>query len=115
MISRFIKLFFLVLALVTIPTLYLLYPSSHVPPPSPGDPVYEYEAGGIDSEHWREKIKPDFEVEEARSGVEDEAGRGFEDDSGAWLGGGILGGGRVDEEVISGGVIMPKLENATAK
>jgi len=125
MISRFTRLFSLVLTLVILSTLYIFYPTSESAPPSPGDPVYKYEAGGIDSDHYNAEIKPDFSKDEplARFGgnieeggvIEHEEVRGvFDDDNGVWIGSEVRGG-RVDEKVLGGSVIMPKLENATAK
>ena len=111
-LSRFARLFLLLTALIVIPTLYLLYPSPSIPR-SPADAVSEYEAGGIDSDHWRTPVKPDFEKEEARD-WEDEVVIGCptgEDCDGTKdkANDGLV------ESVLDGGVIMPKLENATAK
>ncbi|WVQ96176.1 hypothetical protein IAU59_003279 [Kwoniella sp. CBS 9459] len=117
---RFIRLTVLVTIVVLVPTLYLLYPTpEHVP--SPG----EVQAGGIDSEHWREPIQPDLNLgvkdyrgqeeqeyvrewqDGASSGTGSEAGAGGHGDQRGWKG--------VSEETLSGGVIMPKLGNETAK
>ncbi|KAK8849488.1 hypothetical protein IAR55_004822 [Kwoniella newhampshirensis] len=113
---RFVRLTLVLTVLIIAPTLYLLYPTpEHVP--SPGD----MQAGGIDSEHWRDPIKPNlggelFEKEQVREwdGVDDELdtesrGKGSlgKATSGDWSG--------VSDSVIGGGVIMPKLGNATAK
>ena len=115
-LSRFARLFILITIAIIVPTLYLLYPNQPSPP-SPGDEVHEYEAGGIDSPHWRRPLAPDFEREAGRWAEEEvvvkvpaipsqsapeqvEEGRGW---------------GGVEESVLGGGVIMPKLENATAK
>jgi len=124
-LSRFARLFLLLTILLIIPTLYLLYPS-HTQAPSPGDEIYEYEAGGIDSPHWRDPVKPDFETEEVRDWGDElvvgcpagkDCGDGplkggmemeVEDGRGSGL-------GMVDEGVLGGGVIMPKLENAITK
>ncbi|KAK4685160.1 hypothetical protein P7C73_g4995, partial [Tremellales sp. Uapishka_1] len=88
-VPRLARLFFFILLILLGPSLYLLYPADDHPP-SPGDVQYEYEAGGIDSPHWREKVVPAFETEH-------EEARG------------------IDEQVLAGGVIMGKLGNATAK
>jgi hypothetical protein len=122
MVSRFTRLFSLVLGVVVISTLYIFYPSAQSPPPSPNDKPSRYEAGGIDSDHWNPEIKPDFQHEEFghtrggnQGGVEHEEVRELDDDNGSWIGGAVVGGGSVDEKILGGGVIMPKLENATAK
>ncbi|OCF46104.1 thiol oxidase [Kwoniella heveanensis CBS 569] len=116
---RFVRLTVLVTVVILVPTLYILYPSPEYVP-SPG----EVQAGGIDSEHWREPIQPDLNlgVKDYRgSGTEHEreqeqeyvrewqdgAADGRHDDQHGWKG--------VSEETLSGGVIMPKLGNETAK
>ncbi|RXK36063.1 thiol oxidase [Tremella mesenterica] len=104
-LTRFTRLFFLCFLLLAIPTLYLLYPSPQ-PAQTPTDIVEAYEAGGIDSPHWRPPIKPDYELEEGRD-WEDEVildrPVSAEGEKG-WM-----------NEVVGGGVIMPKLGNETAK
>ena len=113
-ISRIGRFTILVVVIIILPSVYLLYPHPDIPR-APDDTMWEYEAGGVDSPHWRDPVKPDFETEEAR-GVE-EAGLGQSRvDGGA-------GGNRLvvedeiigSDEAVNGGVIMPKLENATAK
>lgn len=54
---------------IIVPSLYIFWPSAHSSeknPHKPTDPIEGYEAGGIDSEHHRPPIKPNFEVEEPR-------------------------------------------------
>ncbi|WVQ79417.1 hypothetical protein IAT38_001514 [Cryptococcus sp. DSM 104549] len=102
-LPRFLRLTLLVTLLIVVPTLYLLYPSPERQP-SPG----EYQAGGIDSPHWRAPVKPDLD-----GGYEREEGRGWGDE--LVVGGGGRQGVTVNQDVINGGVIMPKLGNATAK
>lgn len=122
-VSRFTRFFLILTALIIVPTLYLLYPS-HSTPRSPGDAIYEYEAGGIDSPHWRAPVQPDFEQEKVRDWEDNDACAVGEDCDGAEgmqrtlldkekeKGRSIEG---LEENVSGGGVIMPKLENATAK
>ncbi|ODN78528.1 hypothetical protein L202_04152 [Cryptococcus amylolentus CBS 6039] len=107
-LPRLVRLTLLATALVVLPTLYFLYPSPERLP-SPG----EWQAGGIDSDHWRSPVKPAFGEYEL------EEGRGWDDQSGV---GGSRGWGQgkkkapeIGQDVIHGGVIMPKLGNATAK
>ncbi|WVR09766.1 hypothetical protein IAU60_006842 [Kwoniella sp. DSM 27419] len=117
-LPRFVRLGLIVTSVVIAPTLYLLYPSPEYVP-SPGD----VQAGGIDSDHWREPIQPNFEAypiakEEVRE-WEDEVVMGAGTDatreestlSPAWAG---VGAG-VGDDLLRGGVIMPKLGNETAK
>jgi len=124
---RPLRLFLAVLALVAIPTLYLAYPSPSSQSPEPH--AQQYEAGGIDSEHWRDPIEPQFDD------VELEAGRAWDDEMVVAPGPGASSGSASDvmspdasdeaqgpdhgneygTGVLHGGVIMPKLENATAK
>ena len=112
---------------MVVPTIYLLYPHPD-PAQSPHQEVKAYEAGGIDSDHWRAPIKPDFEKEEARWTGDEDAEDDIPEDSAVHgadrhpvkkpdLAQGVMGGsgGGLDDKVLSGGVIMPKLENATAK
>lgn len=99
-IPRLLRVALLCAFIVIVPTLYLLYPSAERLP-APG----EWQAGGIDSEHWREPVKPDFtryEYEEGRAWGEEVVTQGEAS---------VV----MDGDVIHGGVIMPKLENATAK
>ncbi|OWZ72867.1 hypothetical protein AYX14_01608 [Cryptococcus neoformans] len=99
-IPRILRLALLCAFIVIVPTLYLLYPSEERLP-APG----EWQAGGIDSEHWREPVKPDF----AR--YEHEEGRAWGEELLAQKEASVA----MDDDVIHGGVIMPKLGNATAK
>lgn len=59
-LPRVIRVALAATALILLPTLYILYPSSHSDyrPPSPSDPI-RVDAGGIDSDHWRDPIVPD--------------------------------------------------------
>ncbi|WVW86689.1 hypothetical protein I302_108743 [Kwoniella bestiolae CBS 10118] len=100
-LPRFIRLTLLATFLIVIPTLYFLYPTPERLP-SPG----EYQAGGIDSEHWRTPVKPDYLHEEVRE-WDDELPLGSSKKPDGWKG--------LSEETINGGVIMPKLGNETAK
>ncbi|WVQ75047.1 hypothetical protein IAR50_004656 [Cryptococcus sp. DSM 104548] len=107
-LPRLVRLILLATALIILPTLYFLYPSSERLP-SPG----EWQAGGIDSDHWRSPVKPQL------GEYEHEEGRGWDDQHGVegsrgWVEGKKKAAG-IDQGVIHGGVIMPKLGNATAK
>ena len=131
----------ILLLVIVIPSLYLLYPSSSDPPSDDG----HMEQGGIDSPHWRAPISPVLEQdtnvaagesngerienEELRWEVEDQdsAGDGMEvvDESADTKSGSDgLSSGKEQTEVVlnagtssatGNGVIMPKMENATAK
>lgn len=163
------RIFLLAAVLVFGITLYLFYPSDHFRSPhSPADAYDEYEAGGIDSEHWREPVVPHLEDEQCagatcnvddgasgdagkemvikrpplapkpKSGVkpvtqeelahqsldeaivqerlEDEQARDQKQAAVAPKAPKKAATGLVMEDsVLQGGVIMPKLENATAK
>jgi hypothetical protein len=110
----------ILLLVVVLPSLYLIYPH-HDPEIAPGSAVREYQAGGIDSEHWRAPVKPDFEHEEARWSEDEDEETGDTSHESGRFGKGSSGSHAAvswdapDEKVIGGGVIMPKLENATAK
>jgi len=117
-IPRSLRLFLIILVVVGSLTVWLVYPSNNAPPP---DALYSdhYQAGGIDSEHWRDPVIPPFEEEGRR--WDDEV---LVDSHGTSLGGSstpvvdIQHSSPVEElseSVLGGGVIMPKLENATAK
>jgi hypothetical protein len=136
-LSRVTRLFLILALVIALPTLFLLYPSHRVPH-SLSDPYNSYEAGGIDGPHWRAEKRPDFEKEEERWHAGEE-----EDDEGAmclgdectaggtgksWMGGGggtgktkaggvigVNGAQDAEDDVVEGGVIMPKLVNETAK
>jgi hypothetical protein len=116
-------------ATLVLTTLYFFYPSDHFKSPrSPVDPYNTYEAGGIDSEHYQEPIRPKFETDLTRKEEECEDGQ-------CGVGGVVKGGSKkpqkaviplsdgsksslslvVEEKVLGGGVIMPKLTNETAK
>lgn len=54
-------------ATLVLTTLYFFYPSDHFKSPrSPVDPYNTYEAGGIDSEHYQDPIRPKFETDLTR-------------------------------------------------
>ena len=126
-LPRSARLILVVLGVVILPSIYLLYPHHDVAQ-SPDIPAKEYEAGGIDSAHWRDPIKPDFEKEEARWTQEEDVLQPpqvpppYVASDKTWLNHGMVelpnsgaSPAEIDEKVLSGGVIMPKLENATAK
>ncbi|WWC65658.1 uncharacterized protein I303_108279 [Kwoniella dejecticola CBS 10117] len=105
-LPRFVRLVLILTFVVVIPTIYLLYPTPERLP-SPG----EYQAGGIDSDHWREPITPDYLVKEQVREWDDElplGGSRTQKDGSVVLGG-------LSDETVHGGVIMPKLGNETAK
>jgi hypothetical protein len=122
-IPRLARLLIFSSLLITIPTLYLLYPHRE----SILQTTQGYlEKGGIDSSHWREPLPPPPEIEKVEhEEVRDWEGQdvivaepadtkeelmtsptGVSNDS-ANIG--------ISKDVLEGGVIMPKLENATAK
>ncbi|WWC93033.1 uncharacterized protein L201_007997 [Kwoniella dendrophila CBS 6074] len=101
-LPRFVRLTLIITILIIIPTLYLLYPTPERLP-SKG----EYQSGGIDSDHWRKPIQPDYLREEVRE-YDDDDFDGLNKIK-QWNVGGI------SEKTINGGVIMPKLGNETAK
>lgn len=112
-LSRIGRLFLIVLAVVLCGSLYAFYPSS-AQPPSPADRATRYEAGGIDSEHWRDRVVPSFEDEEGRSWdhevvVGGPGGEAYSDSATR------PGSSGLSADLLNGEVIMPKLENATAK
>ena len=128
-IPRSARLFLIIVGVVILPSIYILYPH-HDLPQAPGSFVSEYEAGGIDSDHWRAPVKPDFEKEEARwskaEALEEDVAEKkhavpapYVASDKTWLNHGMTGvkgdTGGIAEKVLSGGVIMPKLANATAK
>lgn len=132
-IPRLARLLIFSTLLITIPTLYLLYPHRE----SILQTTQGYlEKGGIDSSHWRDPLPPPLgiDVENVENGegkMEHEEVRDWEGqdviakptealneiirptEEGALLEEGVTGG--VAKDVLEGGVIMPKLENATAK
>lgn len=157
MALRLPRLFLTFLVLLVTITLYIFYPSNDAPR-SPTDP-WSYEAGGIDSPHYRQPIPPPNLEQEAirmaktpqgdiclsdgdQEGCTPAAqqdliapptgGQGGQQGTKAGGGGGLaswFGVGSsgkklittpnepegLDTSVIHGGVIMPKLDNATAK
>ncbi|WVO13708.1 hypothetical protein L204_101329 [Cryptococcus depauperatus] len=97
-LSRVARLALVVAIVVLGPTLYFFYPT-----PERFPLLGEWQAGGIDSKHWREPIKPDF------AELENEKGRSWGDEI-------VMGNeGEAMDNVVEGGAIMSKLENATAK
>jgi len=127
-IPRLARLLIFSTLLITIPTLYLLYPHR--------EKILEttqgyLEKGGIDSSHWRDPLPPPVGIGEEQEKLEHEEVRDWEGQdilakptetldeitspievSQASEGGGYNG---ISQDVLEGGVIMPKLENATAK
>lgn len=125
-IPRLARLLIFSTLLITIPTLYLLYPHRETILQTTQGYL---EKGGIDSSHWRDPLPPPPEIEK----VEHEEIRDWEgqdvivaeptdvkekmitppseinDDSTEIEPIGI------SKDTLEGGVIMPKLENATAK
>jgi len=110
-LPRFVRLTLIITFLIVIPTLYFLYPTPERLP-SEG----EYQSGGIDSEHWREPIKPDYlqsNKEEVREWDDDDSPSNqqsinkVDEEGGKWKG--------ISDKTLNGGVIMPKLGNETAK
>lgn len=129
-IPRLARLLIFSTLLITIPTLYLLYPHR--------DAILQHtqgylEKGGIDSSHWRDPLPPDvekYEHEEVRDWEAEPpspAGGGQDvfddsavvtDDSAAEVSEEEVGQSvpvGVEQNVLEGGVIMLKLANATAK
>jgi hypothetical protein len=141
-IPRLARLLILSTLLITIPTLYLLYPHRETILQTTQGYL---EKGGIDSSHWRDPLPPPGGIDHELEKLEHEEVRD-------WEGQDVLNKGPVDEgvslvsedlspegsadsgvgpessaadkqgstlsiggDVLEGGVIMPKLENATAK
>ena len=121
-IPRLARLLIFSSLLITIPTLYLLYPHRETILQTTQGYL---EKGGIDSSHWRDPLPPPAELKVEHEEVRDWEGQdvivaeptdmreeliasptGVNDDS-ANIG--------ISKDVLEGGVIMPKLENATAK
>jgi hypothetical protein len=121
-IPRLARLLIFSSLLITIPTLYLLYPHRETILQTTQGYL---EKGGIDSSHWRDPLPPPPELKVEHEEVRDWEGQdvivaeptdvqgelitsptGVNDDS-ANIG--------ISKDVLEGGVIMPKLENATAK
>ena len=127
--TRFARLFLVSFLVLAVPTLYLLYPGSSRDPP--GVPS-TYEAGGIDSPHYRPPKAPDIEEEHVRDWQDEMAFGGEGDGTSRVPLGKVLDSEEDFEEGTSssghsdwmsssgdawmtGDVIMPKLGNATAK
>ncbi|ORY34936.1 ERV/ALR sulfhydryl oxidase domain-containing protein, partial [Naematelia encephala] len=85
-------------------SLYIFYPSSERTPRAGEVEYSSYEAGGIDSDHYRRPIKPDFDFDR------EEQGRAWEEDDQE-----VSSKSGASEDIFMGGVIMPKLGNETAK
>ena len=148
------RLLILVAIILISLSLYTFYPSDPFRRPHSPDEAYDhYEAGGIDSEHYGERIVPKFGDDECdgpdgsclpgiafgdKSGADASAGESMmdeelrsdadseadeEDEEGTRgkyekqrpVGVSHAANGGLSEEILGGGVIMPKLENATAK
>ena len=127
--TRFARLFLVSFLVLAVPTLYLLYPGSSRDPP--GVPS-TYEAGGIDSPHYRPPKAPDIEEEHVRDWQDEMAFGGEGDGTSRVPLGKVLDSEEDFEEGtpsighsdwmsssgdawMTGDVIMPKLGNATAK
>lgn len=140
-IPRLARLLILSTLLITIPTLYFLYPHRETILQTTQGYL---EKGGIDSSHWRDPLPPPGSIGDELEKLEHEEVRDWEGQDvleesavdsgvspvldlevdGAPITGGdavrntvgdqVLAGG-VGAHVLEGGVIMPKLENATAK
>lgn len=130
-IPRLARLLIFSTLLITIPTLYLLYPHRETIIQTTQGYL---EKGGIDSSHWRDPLPPPvgignekLEHEEVRdwegqdvlakvgSESSDEPHSGFATPTGAKNDVASDQSGLIAADVLEGGVIMPKLENATAK
>ena len=124
-IPRLARLLIFSSLLITIPTLYLLYPHRETILQTTQGYL---EKGGIDSSHWRDPLPPPSELKVEHEEVRDWEGQdvivadptdvkealitsptAVNDDSADNESVGI------PKDVLEGGVIMPKLENATAK
>ncbi|WWC73479.1 uncharacterized protein I206_107449 [Kwoniella pini CBS 10737] len=99
-LPRFVRLILITTFIIVIPTFYFLYPSPERLPA-----LGEHQAGGIDSNHWRKPITPDYLVKEESREWDDELP----------LGESRIGLGELSDKTIHGGVIMPTLGNETAK
>jgi hypothetical protein len=117
--------------LIILPTLYLLYPHRDTILGTPTQIQDHLEQGGIDSTHWRDPLPPPVGIGDELKKLEHEEVRDWEgqdvldqselegtesssvpvliEDSP------VVSDEMVGKEVLEGGVIMPKLENATAK
>ena len=128
-IPRLARLLIFSTLLITIPTLYLLYPHRETIIQTTQGYL---EKGGIDSSHWRDPLPPpggignekleheevrDWEGQDVLAKVDPEDTEGSEVESTTPVeeAAGEEGGGSIAADVLEGGVIMPKLENATAK
>ncbi|ORX37942.1 ERV/ALR sulfhydryl oxidase domain-containing protein [Kockovaella imperatae] len=141
-LSRTPRLFLILLVIIIVPTLYLLHPSTSPTPLSSwtktttptttgGDAIHhvEIESGGIDSDHWRDPIRP--QTGNGLANEEDTRGADDEEDELVLMGTHSSDRPKQQEEDLydmtaftspsapilgtHGGVIMPKMENATAK
>jgi hypothetical protein len=129
-IPRLARLLIFSTLLITIPTLYLLYPHRETIIQTTQGYL---EKGGIDSSHWRDPLPPpvgtgnekleheevrDWEGQDVLAKVDSEGLEGLEDASttpAEVVGASEEGSGTIAVDILEGGVIMPKLENATAK
>lgn len=128
-LSRLGRLFIVAFFVLLIPSLYFFYPDRSTPP-SLADRTDHYEAGGIDSEHWRKPVVPNFEDEDGRAWSDEAVLSGSKDGSHdrsassnpkedyGDAGSHMMSGNEASHsgaDFLAGDVIMPKLENATAK
>lgn len=130
-IPRLARLLIFSTLLITIPTLYLLYPHRETIIQTTQGYL---EKGGIDSSHWRDPLPPpggignekleheevrDWEGQDVLAKVDtestDELDGGSATPTGAKNDVASDQSGLIAADVLEGGVIMPKLENATAK
>lgn len=117
-IPRIARLLIFSTLIITLPTLYFLYPHrDHIIQTTQG----YLEKGGIDSSHWRDPIPPGvekYEHEEVREWDDDQDVLAQTDEVQPETDSLANSGERIATDapdVLDGGVIMPKLENATAK
>jgi FAD-linked sulfhydryl oxidase len=126
-IPRLARLLIFSTLLITIPTLYLLYPHRETILQTTQGYL---EKGGIDSSHWRDPLPPPPGIDHEAEKLEHEEVRDWEGqdvltepekvldevippiEESRLSEGSELG---IGKDVLEGGVIMPKLENATAK
>jgi hypothetical protein len=124
-IPRLARLLIFSSLLITIPTLYLLYPHRETILQTTQGYL---EKGGIDSSHWRDPLPPPPELKVEHEEVRDWEGQDVIVAEPADVQGELItsptgiNNGPVEDvsmgipkDVLEGGVIMPKLENATAK
>jgi hypothetical protein len=124
-IPRLARLLIFSSLLITIPTLYLLYPHRETILQTTQGYL---EKGGIDSSHWRDPLPPPPELKVEHEEVRDWEGQDvivadptdlkeelITSPTGVNVGSTGSDPVAIPKDVLEGGVIMPKLENATAK